>query len=249
MIIQLRETIRQLGMTEGLFYYIGRAVDVISSGRWRVLRYYICAQPICMPIPTSSSGKSAINVKRISVDDPVCAFFPRSKELIKQRFDNGYVCLVANVKGRFAGYLWYACHAYEEDEVRCRFEFTKPEESVWDFDVYVVPEFRMGRTFIRLWETANAMLCNDGKRVSYSRIAPSNLKSITAHNRLGTKRIATLTFICFGQHQFMFQSKAEKFIHYSKSHSTRPIVFLTTCMFWISAVHLLHSAELFSLIV
>ena len=214
-----------------------------------MLRYYICAQPLSMPIPASSSGKSAITVKRISGDDPVCAFFPRSTELIKQRFDNGYVCLVANVKGRFAGYLWYACHAYEEDEVRCRFEFSKPEESVWDFDVYVEPEFRMGRTFIRLWEAANTMLCEDGKRISYSRIAPSNLKSITSHNRLGTKKISTLTFICFGQHQFMLKSKAENLIHYSKSHATRPIVLLATSLFWVGALNLLRSAELFSLIV
>lgn len=243
--MQLRETIHQLGWREGLLYFLGRSMEAISGGRWRLVRYFIYSQPVSIPASPASDKPDGNGVERVTGDDPVCADFPRAKEIIKQRFENGYVCLVARVKGRFAGFLWYACQAYEEDEVRCRFELSRPGESVWDFDVYVAQEFRLGRTFTRLWEAANTLLYRDGKRASYSRIAPSNTKSLAAHQRLGAQRIATLSFVCFGRHQFMVKSGAR--IHYSNSPTTRPTTLLPAGIYGISAEHMLFPAELLHL--
>ena len=108
------------------------------------------------------------------------------------------------MSGTLAGFLWLASGIYEEDEVRCRYQLANPTETVWDFDVYVEPRFRLGRTFARLWDAANEDLRQRCIRWSISRISAFNPASLAAHARLGALPLGHASFLCLGRLQLAF---------------------------------------------
>ena len=165
-------------------------------------------------------------VREAKVNDPIVARFPRPRQVIAKRFADGTTCLVAEAKERFAGFLWLAHGGYDEDEVRCRYEFASPEQSVWDFDVYVEPEFRIGRTFSRLWDEANRRLAAQGVRWSYSRISAFNPHSLSVHGRMGARKLFSATFLCIGQVQITLAGNAP-YLHFGLSNTSRPQLILS----------------------
>lgn len=206
----LRDTLSKLDRIDGLIYLFAKALRRLSGGRARVVRYHFFAQPVPREPKTHARPSLKSTVRQISADDPVIAAFPRSAAVIARRFQSGATCFVAEHDGRFTGYLWLAKGAFEEDEVRCRYEFVPSQICAWDFDVFVEPEYRIGRTFARLWDAANAYLSQEGVLWSFSRITPLNLSSIAAHQRLGLEKLCSATFICFGSTQVSFVPKTHK---------------------------------------
>lgn len=124
----------------------------------------------------------------------------------------GAVCLAAENRDRFIGFIWLKEVEYPEDEVRCNYLLEPRGVSAWDFDVYIDPAFRFGRTFVRLWDCANAWLRERGYRWSLSRISAFNPESIAAHDRLGTRRIGSAIFLRLGELQVAFLDRAP-FVH------------------------------------
>ena len=218
----LRENFEQLGPLNGMLYLLDRIFCVVSRDRARLYRYLLVAQPVS----AQNNGlrtSAASPVQEITRDDPMIADFPRPPEVIAQRFDTGARCFAAEVRDRFAGYLWLSFDGYDEYEVRCRYEFASPDVSAWDFDVYVVPEFRMGRTFVRLWNMANREMATRGVHWSFSRISVFNPGSMAAHRRMGMNALFTATFLCLGPLQFALIGAAP-YIHIGWSAQSRPVV-------------------------
>lgn len=219
----IRDNVRQLGPVNALLYLIDRALCSISCERARLFRYLLVAQPVPAK-PGEGLRPSVVSpVREVASNDPIVAHFPRPPEVIAQRFENGARCYAAEVRERFAGYLWLSFDGYDEDEVRCRYEFTVPEVSAWDFDVYVVPEFRMGRTFVRLWDTANRELAAWGVHWSFSRISAFNPGSMAAHRRMGMYRLFAATFLCLGPVQLALLGVAP-YVHLGWSPESKPVV-------------------------
>jgi hypothetical protein len=196
-----------MGRVNGMLYLLNRAAARTTGGRIRLVKYELVAQPIIGA--TSEAGTpgtaSGADLAWIREDDPVREEFPRRPEIIARRFAAGGRCLVARVKGRFAGFLWIQTDHYDEDEVRCVYRLADPARSVWDFDVYVEPRFRIGRTLSRLWQTAASDLSAAGVQWSMSRISSFNPESLAAHARLGTVTLGRLFFIRVGSHQWSWQ--------------------------------------------
>jgi hypothetical protein len=217
------EQFRALGPAEGLLATFTLVVET-ATRRWaRVFRYHLMVQPVARQgkaVPGSSA-----RVERVLHDHPVVATFPRPPEIIAGRFAVGCVCLVASVRDRFAGFLWLAFDRYCEDEVRCTYVLRDSARSAWDFDVYIEPEFRLGRTFTRLWEAADRELGARGATWSFSRISTLNAASLAAHRRLGARRIASATFVCLGPVQLSFFG-VRPFVHLSWSRDSAPTIVL-----------------------
>lgn len=219
----IRDNVRQLGVVEGLLYAVDRVLRGLSRDRVRLVRYLLVAQPV-PPEPASGLRPSTASpVREVGATDPVVRQFPRPPVVIAQRFEKGGRCLVAEVRGGFAGYLWLAFDGYDEDEVRCRYDLAAPASSVWDFDVFVAPEFRMGRTFARLWDAANRELRARGTEWSYSRISTFNPGSMAAHRRMGLRGLFTATFVCLGPFQLALFGTAP-FVHMGWSAKSRPVI-------------------------
>jgi GNAT superfamily N-acetyltransferase len=217
----LKRTFHELGLANGAIYLAGRLLQRLSADRARIIRYKLVAQPVPQTPSRPPRAATKCRIRTINANDAVVSAFPRPPQVISRRFADGATCFVAEVGDRFAGFLWLARNAYEEDEVRCRFELFPPELCAWDFDVYVEPDFRIGRTFSRLWEAANAHLSAQGVLWSLSRISAFNPESLAAHRRLGIREVGMATFLVFGSVQLSLYGKAP-FLSISSSPLRRP---------------------------
>lgn len=218
--------LNQLGWGRGILYLIARVLARTTGGWARLICYQLVVQPTpAMPGRLCRSTGQTSVVRRIDVTDPLVVQFPRPPEVIARRFNDGAICLAATSNERFAGFLWLIHGAYEEDEVRCRYELVEPDLSVWDFDVYVEPDFRISRTFARLWDTANLYMMETGVSWTFSRISMFNTQSLSAHARLGPRSLFSAIFLCFGKVQIAIIG-APPFVHVSGSNRCRPILHL-----------------------
>ncbi len=177
-----------------LAYGLHRVLGRLSDGRVALVPYLLVAQPIGNPALAEVRPDPNTVVRRITPDDPVIAAFPRPPEVVAQRFADGAECFVAWVKGRFAGHIWITRTRYAEDEVRCVYEIADPTTGVWDFDVYVEPSLRLGRTMGRLWKAVDDTLAAEGVRWSFSRINRFNAASVRSHQRLGAATVGRAGF-------------------------------------------------------
>jgi len=216
------ETFRRLGFTDSLYYFASLVLARGSRGQARIVRYHLVAQPVPPGVPPRPGR---VIVTEVKPGDPIIASFPRRPAVIERRFAGGAICLAAQEEGRFAGYLWLRLGPYDEDEVRCRYVTAPPERTAWDFDVYVEPAYRMGRTFARLWAAAHALLRDRGVEWTMSRISAFNAESLRSHARLGLTRLRTVTFLRAGSVQVLL-SPASPWLHLSAGSASIPTLYL-----------------------
>ena len=220
---RLGDTLSTLGWANGWLYFLARMLQKLSTGKVYIIRYIFVAQPVPDVSRQGSHDQPSRGVRQVDVNDPIVRDFPRPAPVIARRFGAGATCFVAESRDRFSGFLWFQRNAYEEDEVRCRYELYPPERCVWDYDVYVEPEFRMGRTFSRLWQAGNAHLAEEKIEWSMSRISAFNSNSLAAHRRMGIRAITTATFVVIGPLQISLLGRSP-YIHLGVSARTRPIL-------------------------
>ena len=212
---------RTFGWGDGSLYLIGRALGRLSGGRARIVKYVLFAQPVATKPLVSESRRADILIRRVDARDRIAASFPRPHEVIAWRFANGGICFAATRADRFVGFIWLHEKPYEEDEVRCLYVPTPASESVWDYDVYLEPEHRLGRAFARMWEAVYGYLRSRGVRWTFSRISAFNPASLASHVRLGAERVGTATFFCLGRVQIALLPN-RPYLHVSLGPGIRP---------------------------
>ncbi len=215
----LRHTLAQLGWLNAALYWLGRALDNASAGRWTLHRYRFVAQyvgdrPICAGRGTD------IQVHAHVQDQALPDSYPRPPAVVRARFEQGAYSLGAWRHGRLAGFLWLVLDAYQEDEVRVRYRLPRADTS-WDFDVWIDPDERLGWAFPRLWEAARQQLRERGVRWTCSRISAFNAASLRAHARIGNVRLGDALFVRCGGWQWMFSTLAPYF-HLSRNAASFP---------------------------
>ena len=185
---------REFGFAAGALYGLGRVLSSMSP-RLGLFAYELMVQPITgKPLLPANLAKNLTFVE-IGRDNPDIGLMPARADIKASRFDQGAACLGAYRKDKLIGYLWFCSRSYEEDEVRCTYELSEPEHSVFDFDLYVLPEHRMGIGFMAIWHGANAYLHERGIRYTFSRMTRFNLPSRRAHARLGAKCAGRAVFV------------------------------------------------------
>jgi GNAT superfamily N-acetyltransferase len=192
---------RDAGPGVTLLYALHRVLGKLSGGRAGIVSYLLVAQPLGRPSAARLRPDPACEVARATECDEISKAFPRPVPVNLKRWRDGAVCYAARVKGRFAGTIWIQRERYAEDEVRCDFVLAHPEVSCWDFDVFVEPDFRLGRTMARLWQHVEDDLVAQGVHWSFSRISRFNASSLKSHARLGARAIGTATFLVVGDWQ------------------------------------------------
>jgi hypothetical protein len=223
-----RGAIARLGGLDGSLYVASRALAKLSAGRVRLHQYRFVAQRVAAaPLLREGAGR-AIEVAIVVPDDPIVASFPRPPEVIRRRFAAGGVCFVARSHGRFAGFLWLQHGRYVEDEVRAVYVTLPAERTAWDYDVYVDPEFRMGRTFLRLWDAAFAYLRERGVEWTMSRIHVANAASLRAHAHFAARGLANAVFLAAGPAQVALLSSAP-YVHASWRTHAPVLTFNAPC--------------------
>jgi hypothetical protein len=186
MLKKLLNPFKEFGFFAGPIYGLDRVFQRLSP-HLRLYFYEMLAQPISEEplLPSRLSG--ALEMREIRLGDPEIARMPARPDIKQSRFRQNAVCLGAFQKNRLIGYIWLCFHQYEEDEVRCTFVLPQGTPAVFDFDLYIFPEYRMGLGFVGLWNGANQWLVGRGIQVSFSRLTRFNLASRQAHLRLGAQ--------------------------------------------------------------
>lgn len=207
----VRDALRRLGVREGTLFVVATVMARVSNGRTRLHRYRFVAQPVGEPGGHARQTTSEM-IRQVQSDDPIVAQFPRPRAVIAERFRMGAHCFVAQRGERFVGFLWLKESQYSEDEVRCLYLLDDPQRCVWDFDVHVQPEFRLGRTFVRLWDHASDWMRAHGYAWTISRISAFNCESLAAHARLGIRPVGRATFVRAGRLQLALLDRAP-FVH------------------------------------
>ena len=221
------QLVQQLGWFNASLYLLNRLFSIISHDRIRLYKYYLIAQPVASESLLPSSKKSSVIIREINEKDEIIQNFPRPIKVIHNRFRSGAKCLVAVKDNEFIGFLWLLLDPYQEDEVRARYTPFPSEKTAWDFDVYVAPNFRLSRTFARLWSEANNILRERKIIWSCSRISAFNNNSLSSHKCLGAKFLGNVLFVCIGKWQLSFAS-IYPYFHISSNDRSFPEYRLNT---------------------
>jgi hypothetical protein len=185
---------REFGWAAGALYMIDRVLRSLSP-RLGLCVYEFMVQPIGgKPLLTPGLSKN-LAFQEIGPGHPDIALMPAREDIKARRFEQGARCLGAYRKGQLIGYLWYCTGRYEEDEVRCTYELVDAQRSIFDFDLYVMPQHRLGLGFLGVWHGTNETLAPRGVRYTFSRLTRFNTASRRAHAHLGWKRVGQGVFL------------------------------------------------------
>lgn len=214
----------ELGWGNAILYGLDRLLAAVSKQHLRLFKYYFVAQPVAEKSFLPESRGKSVALRWITSHDPMLTA-PRPPHILRQRFEQGAICLVAEIGGRFSGFLWLHLGRYREDEVRSRYVPAPLGRAAWDFDVYVEPPQRIGFAFLRMWDEANKFLREHGVRWTLSRISAFNSGSMASHSRLGMKRLGSAVFFCAWSVELML-ADFPPYVHVSWSDAGTPDVFL-----------------------
>lgn len=203
MLRRLVSPFREFGPAAGFLYSIDRVLQSISP-RLRLYCYELMVQPIPEKPLIPERMTRTLEIREIRRGDPEVALMPAREDIKEARFAQGAVCLGAFQKGNFIAYMWFCSRQYDEDEVRCTYVLTSENDSVFDFDLYIFPEHRMGLAFVGLWSGANAFLRARGVRYTFSRLTRFNLPSRRAHKHLGWRLVARTLFLQLWRLELLF---------------------------------------------
>lgn len=191
------EAFRRLGPVDGSLMIVSRALAAVTGGRVRLLKYWFMAQPV-PDAPARAARPGGITVEELFAGDPRLAVLDRPAAELARRYTQASRCFAAWQGDELAGFLWFTERRYDEDEVACTFRLHPGDAAVWDYDVHIVPRFRLGRTFARLWEHAFGAMRERRARWTLSRVSAFNAESLRAHERLGAQRTGWAVFLTIG---------------------------------------------------
>lgn len=220
---RLKSLLAQFGYLNGSLYLTDRVLEKISAGHARVYKYYFVAQPVPDAALLATDPKASIEFRQLGKDE--AKTLGRPPEVIEDRFAQGATCIAGFKNAELAGFIWLLCGSYREDEVRCRFTPHPAGYAAWDFDVYVLPRFRLGRFFVRLWEQANDYLRARCIRWTISRISAFNSGSVSTHAKLGAVMLGWAVFFQCGRCQLML-TNLKPFAHVSLNAHSVPEILL-----------------------
>jgi len=146
---------------------------------------------------------------------------PRPSHVIDSRYKQSAVCFSAYSEDKFAGCIWLTTDKYCEDVVRCTFSLPD-NNSVWDFDAYVDPQYRISPVFLKLWDYTYGWMREEGRQWSISRISAFNSNSRNVHRRMGATDLGSMVFFRVGRWQFTLSTFKPR-LHLSFSKSTAPV--------------------------
>lgn len=218
MLSRLKSKLRSLGWSDTAFFVAALIVKRASFGSARLIKYYFVAQPVLQRADSSVRGGTSMHLYVSTGADTVITQAPRPTSVFHERFAQGARCVVAQRDGELAGFIWLCPRSYREDEVRCVYKWTPSQAAMWDFDVYIAPQFRMGRLFVRLWEKAHSLIRAEGVAWTISRVDAFNAGSLAAHRKLGARTLGRGWFLIAGRMQFAILSLAP-FWHFSVTGS------------------------------
>lgn len=225
MIDRILSPFKEFGWFGGALYVANRVLSKLSP-HLRLYYHYWMVQPIAEKPLLPDQFVADMTIRQIEQGDPLLDVMPIPPEMIRFRFTQNAICLVLFVKEEFAGYIWFTFGRYDEDEARCTFVLSPENQSVFDFNLYLFPEFRGGIAFLALWDGASKYLRDRGIRYSYSRLTAYKLRSASSHSHFGWKQIGTAVVLRLWALEIFFASQSP-YVYVSLKDTSRLPIRLT----------------------
>lgn len=203
MLRRVNEAVTAFGLGDGILYLFHQVLRRASSGCGLHV-YELMAQPITSAPLLPDNLAKQLTFTEIPAGHSDIANMPAREEIKTRRFEQGARCLGVYLKGQLTGYIWYCFGSYEEDEVRYTYQMAEPEHTVFDFDLHVLPKYRMGIGFLAVMHAFNQHLASKGVDYSFSRLTRFNLASRKSHSHLGLVPIARTYCLQIGKLEIMF---------------------------------------------
>lgn len=210
----LLNELRRLGWVGSFAYYVPRFVSVVTAGRCKIFPIAFYAQPVRSQSLLRDSADNGITVGVLSPESVPEPSFGRPEGVIPERFESGHTCIGVIKDSDLQGFMWLSTGPVHERRVRCVFEPNPPGRAAWDYDVFVAPRHRFGRTFARLWDGAWKYLDAQGYKTTLSWIELSNVDSVRAHTRLGAQKVGWAVFVVAWSTQLTISS-CRPYVHWS----------------------------------
>lgn len=112
------------------------------------------------------------------------ARFENKKSLFEKRFAANEHCLIASINGAIVGYEWFTDAAFHIEE-RYRYRITIPADTVYAYDAYIMPEYRMCGFWPKFKKGMSAVMKELGRSRIITLIDYENTVSINTHLRFG----------------------------------------------------------------
>ena len=224
-LIRPKSGISELGWFTGAMHVVAIALRRFCPF-FSIEKYYLVAQPITEQRLLPEKRGKDILVRQIDHDHPLISQLPRPRDVIDRRFAGGALCFLATREDRIIGHLWITQAAYREPVHRCEFVVRPQGRTVWDFDMWITPDERLGLAFARLWDQCNSYLRDRGVSWTCSRVSAFNPASLKAHERLGMRVMHSLFYLGAGPVELLLADVAP-FIALSFSPRTFPVIEVT----------------------
>lgn len=169
-----------------------------------------------------ASVLKAYQIEILTSPSAALSAFGTSRKTIDFRFSQDVTCLLIKNRGAPAGFLWLARKIFHEDIAFS--DYILPACAMWDFDVVILPRYRLTPAFIALWKHAQLWMHAQGVRWVFSRIAVTNKNSLTVHQKLGGNPIGRLIFLKFGAIQFCLDGLTFKFSKHSAARRKKVVL-------------------------
>jgi len=205
MLQKLSSPFREFGFFAGFVYAIHRLLQRISPSM-KLMFHDWMVQPIASEQLLPARFAQRYRTREIGQEDPLIDGMPIRPEVRISRREQRAICLGTFKNEALVGYIWLSSGSYDEDEARCRYVLTPPNESIFDFDLYILPKYRASLGFAAVWNGTNEYLYRRGVRYSYSRLDHYNRASASAHDHLGWKRVGSAVILKLWQIEVMFSS-------------------------------------------
>lgn len=197
---RIREGLRERGWRAAVLHVADRLLHRLHAS-CGVVCYRFLSQPLLAHARLPARRGQHFVFRLLQTPEPVLIALGRPDAVLVHRFAQGAQCLLGTREQALSGCIWFVQQRYSEDEVQV--DYVLPTDCVWDFDVYVAPEERLGFLFARQWDALDALLRPMGLRHSISRVNVQNRHSLASHQSLGARDVGWALFVCLFGGQLM----------------------------------------------
>jgi hypothetical protein len=108
-----------------------------------------------------------------------------------RRFEATDFCVVAEADEKIIGYAWFSI-APVYDDLYFGFRFQIPNDSVFGYDGFIVPEYRLTGAWPKFYSFLGSWMKQVGRTAVFTAVEHSNRVSLGTHLRFGFEPYATV---------------------------------------------------------
>lgn len=185
-VMQFSEVLKKLTrcMKEPPFLLLQSALHKVSFARVSIHRLYLLEYRGIPQINTRSvRGPGYIREAGLKDVDEM-GELENKHELLRQRFLENDYGAVAIVDGKIVAYSWFSDKAVHL-EARYRYRIPIPLDSMYGYDLYIHPKYRMSGLWIKFMMYWADLMRQNGRSTMISMIDYGNTVSMNTHTRFG----------------------------------------------------------------